>query len=199
MVLLSAAVIGIAAVGATYWVFNGLVSSPAVGASQALLVTPGSTDTTIPDVPTTSVTTIVVPSPTGIPFTPSPVSVAPPELPTMTAPVASETTDPSASGPSTPTPPTAPTTSPPTVPAPSTTTPAISGVSMFCRKNGDRVEGGLTFRTTTTVPVSLFAGGKVEQRPAAGPGVVSVTAAGKRGSFCMATVGSQRFGPMSAS
>ena len=184
--LLGAAVIGIAAVGAAYWQFSGMASSPTIAASQSVVATPNSTDTTIPDVPTTSATTMVVPSPTLVPFTPSPVNVAPAELPTMTAPAG-------ASGD-----PTAAPTSPPSALGPPATVPTISEVSMFCHKNGDRVEGGLSFRTTTAVSVSLVAGGKVEQQSGVGPGVVSVTAAGKRGSYCMATVGSQRFGPMSA-
>ena len=163
--LVGSAVIGLAAVGATFWVLTGAMSSSAVRASQAIMATSASIDAATPDVQTTSTTSIVVPSPTVVPFTSAP----PPGVPTTAQ------------------------------PPPATSPPAISEVSMSCRKNGNQVEGGLTFRTTTAVSVSLMAGGKVEQQHAAGPGVVSITAAGKRGSFCMATVGSQRFGPMPAS
>ena len=191
--LVGSAVIGLAAVGATFWVLTGAMSSSAVRASQAIMATSASIDAATPDVQTTSTTSIVVPSPTVVPFTSASVNVAPPELPTMTAPGAGAAADPE---PAAAPPPGVPTTA---QPPPATSPPAISEVSMSCRKNGNQVEGGLTFRTTTAVSVSLMAGGKVEQQHAAGPGVVSITAAGKRGSFCMATVGSQRFGPMPAS
>ncbi|WP_295702143.1 hypothetical protein [Lapillicoccus sp.] len=190
--LLGSAVIGLAALGAIFWLFTAGFNAPAAGPGQAA-VAPGVTDTTIPDVPTTSTTSVVVPSPTGVPFTPATVSVAPPELPTMTATAPGPSADPTPAAP-------VPTPGPPVVQPPSATSPpGISEVSMSCRKNGDRVQGGLSFRTTTAVSVMLIAGGKVEQQAAVGPGVVSVTATGKRGSYCMAMIGTQRVGPVTAS
>lgn len=197
-VLLGSAVIGLAAVGATFWIFTGVVGAPAAaGSAQAVMGTPGATGTTIPAVPTTSATTWVIPSPTASSFTRLPVSVAPPELPTMTTPVAGETGDPGLAGPVAPTPSVTPTAvqPPPTTAA----SPGISDVSMSCQQKGDRVVGELSFRTTTTVPVVLIAGGQAAHQAFAGPGSISIKTSGKRGSFCLATVGRERFGPMPAS
>lgn len=191
--LLGSTVAGLAAVGATLWVFNGVSVSPAVGAPQSISM-PVSAETAIPDLPTTSTTTFVPPSPSATPFTAAPLSVhvAPAELPTMTAPVPGQVADPdpgASAGP------TRPVTPPPPTSAPSA---VVSALSLSCRRSGNRIVAGLSFRSTAAVPVSLMAGGEARQE-SAGPGAVTMSVAGKRGSFCLATVGTQRIGPMNAS
>lgn len=191
LALACAAVVGLGAVVATFWVFNGTFSTASAGGLQSI-ATPLSTTATIDDLPqATSTTTFVPPSPTTG-FVPSvSLSIAPAELPTVTLPVPGQTADPH--------PQAAPVSIPRGSPSSRPPAPSVSDISLSCHKNGDRVMAGLTFRTTAVVSVWLSGGGNVSRQTTAGPGLVSITASGKRAPTCMAVVGTQQIGPMPAS
>jgi len=76
--------------------------------------------------------------------------------------------------------------------------PVVTDVVLSCRRAGDQTRAGLTFRTSAPVLVSLFGGGK---RVAAtkGPGPVAIQVSGSRTGFCLATVGTNGYGPIPAS
>lgn len=178
-IAISVAVAAVTMVALLYWLFSSL-SGPALAVAPAAITTTATTSGT--PAPAASDTTTSAP-PTIASWTPTTTfSLPPPEQPTMTAPVQTQTPD-------QPSPPPAP----PQPPAPS-----ISNVNLQCSKgDGRRVTAKLTFTTTTKIDVVLSAGGQIDHK-SAGPGNVSMSTSGRGPEICFAKVGDQTVGPIPA-
>ena len=178
-IAISVAVAAVTMVALLYWLFSSL-SGPALAVAPAAITTTATTSGT--PAPAASDTTTSAP-PTIASWTPTTTfSLPPPEQPTMTAPVQTQTPD-------QPSPPPAP----PQPPAPS-----ISNVNLQCSKgDGRRVTAKLTFTTTTKIDVVLSAGGQIDHK-SAGPGNVSMSTSGRGPEICFAKIGDQTIGPIPA-
>ena len=209
VVLIAVGGAAVAALLAMLWLFNSATGSPLK--SVVAVATPTTTAALSGETITASATTTVVPpTPTWVGPTAT-ATIAPPELPTMTAPVPGQTADPD---PNAPPPPVAPA-PPPVAPAPPPVAPApppvagptppqqppapsVSNVSLGCKRNGKNVTARLAFTTTTKVEVTLTAGGDVGHT-SAGPGTVALSASGRGDPVCSAMIGTQAVGPVAAS
>jgi len=223
VVLIAVGGAAVAALLAMLWLFNSATGSPLK--SVVAVATPTTTAALSGETITASATTTVVPpTPTWVGPTAT-ATIAPPELPTMTAPVPGQTADPDPNAPPPPVapapppvapapPPVAPA-PPPVAPAPPPVAPApppvagptppqqppapsVSNVSLGCKRNGKNVTARLAFTTTTKVEVTLTAGGDVGHT-SAGPGTVALSASGRGDPVCSAMIGTQAVGPVAAS
>jgi hypothetical protein len=178
-IAISVAVAAVTMVALLYWLFSSL-SGPALAVAPAAITTTATTSGT--PAPAASDTTTSAP-PTIASWTPTTTfSLPPPEQPTMTAPVQTQTPD-------QPSPPPAP---------PQPAAPSISNVNLQCSKgDGRRVTAKLTFTTTTKIDVVLSAGGQIDHK-SAGPGNVSMSTSGRGPEICFAKIGDQTIGPIPA-